>query len=310
MKDTFEIVFWGVRGSHPVPGRNSLVFGGNTTSVEVKIGNVTIIIDAGTGIIELGKKILKEFFSRKKDEDNTLNLCILFTHLHHDHTQGLPFFQPLYIGNSIINMYGPLNFGDELNLVLERSMTPPNFPIDFLQTNSLKRIHTVKEDNIIVINSKNSNINLYNKYHDNIKINQDDVKIDIMNDYSHPANGVLIYKITYRNKILVFSTDVEGYLFGNSKLISFAKNADLLIHDAQYTKEEYTALPVPKQGFGHSIAEMAIEVAKKAEVKNLILTHHDPNRTDGELKRLQTKYRRKFKNLSYAKEGMEINLLE
>ncbi len=309
MNNTFKVVFWGVRGSHPVPGKSSIQFGGNTTSVEIRAGKAIIIIDAGTGIIELGKKIMKDYFSNP-NRGSALAINILFTHLHHDHTQGLPFFQPLYLGNSIITMFGPLNFGEELKVVLERSMTPPNFPIDFFQTNSLKKIYTVKEDNIIIIDSKDSSAKVYNRYHDSINQDADSIKIEIMNEYSHPANGVLIYKITYKDKIIVFSTDVEGYLFGNSKLINFAKNADLLIHDAQYTKDEYISLPVPKQGFGHSIAEMAIEVARKAEVKNLILTHHDPNRTDGELKKMQSKYRRRFKNLTYAREGLSFQLLD
>jgi len=307
MNKDFKITFWGVRGSHPVPGKNTIQFGGNTTCTEVSVGNARIIIDAGTGIVELGKKLLSEYFS-SKNSDKQLNIIILFTHLHHDHTQGLPFFAPLFFGKSILNLFGPINFGSELKLVLERSMTPPNFPIDFFQTNSMKKIYTVNDSNEIVINSKTGDVTLYNKYHDKVPENNENIKIEIMNDYSHPANGVLIYKIIYKDRILVFSTDVEGFMFGNSKLINFSKNATILVHDAQYTKEEYVALPIPKQGFGHSIAEMAIEVAKKANVKNLILTHHDPNRTDAELRKMQSKYRRRFKNLTYAKEGLTIEV--
>ena len=307
MSEDFKITFWGVRGSHPVPGKDTIQFGGNTTCAEVSAENARIIIDAGTGIIELGKKLLSEHFS-SKNPDKQLNIIILFTHLHHDHTQGLPFFAPLFFGKSILNLFGPINFGSELKLVLERSMTPPNFPIDFFQTNSMKKMYTINDSNEIVINSKTGDVTLLNKYHDKVPENNENLKIEIMNDYSHPANGVLIYKIIYKDRILVFSTDVEGFMFGNSKLINFSKNAAILVHDAQYTKEEYVALPIPKQGFGHSIAEMAIEVAKKANVKNLILTHHDPNRTDSELRKMQSKYRRRFKNLTYAKEGLTIEV--
>jgi len=306
MNYDFKITFWGVRGSHPVPGKNTIQFGGNTTCAEVIAGNAKIIIDAGTGIIELGKKIISEYFN---DKNENLNITILFTHLHHDHTQGLPFFAPLFLGKSTLNLFGPINFDNELQLVLERSMAPPNFPIDFFQTNSMKKIHTINDSNEIVIDSVTNKVILYNKFHDKVPENTDNIKIEIMNDYSHPANGVLIYKILYKNKIIVFSTDVEGFMFGNSKLINFAYNADVLVHDAQYTKEEYTSLPIPKQGFGHSIPEMAIEIARKANVKNLVLTHHDPNRSDSELRRMQTKYRRRFKNLVYAKEGLTLEIL-
>ena len=307
MNHDFKITFWGVRGSHPVPGKNTIQFGGNTTCVEITAGNAKIIIDAGTGIINLGKKLMSEYFENQK-VDKKLNVIILFTHLHHDHTQGLPFFAPLFFGKSILNLFGPINFGNELQLVIERSITPPNFPIDFFQTNSMKKIHTVNDSNEIIIDSSTDEVTLYNKFHDKIPENSENVKIEIMNDYSHPANGVLIYKILYRKKTLIFSTDVEGFMFGNSKLINFTKNANVLVHDAQYTKEEYVALPVPKQGFGHSIAEMAIEVARKANVKNLILTHHDPNRSDSELRKMQSKYRRRFKNLTYAREGLSIDI--
>jgi len=306
MKEDFKITFWGVRGSHPVPGKDTLYFGGNTTCVEITAGGRRIIIDAGTGIIGLGQSILKEYLNNPGKKP--LELTILFTHLHHDHTQGLPFFAPLFLGQSIIHFFGPLNFDNELKLVLERSMTPPNFPINFFQTNSIKEITTLKESHIILIEKDDAKPVLKNRFLDKPIIKDTTIVIKIMNDYSHPANGVFIYKIEYRGKSIVFATDVEGYIMGNSKLINFALNADILIHDAQYTKEQYTGLPTPRQGFGHSIPEMAIEVGRAASVKNLVLTHHDPSAKDGELKRKQSLYRRRFKNLIYAKEGLTLKI--
>jgi len=306
MKEDFKVTFWGVRGSYAVPGKNTLYFGGNTTCLEVSCSTTTIIIDAGTGIINLGNKIVQEYFSR--NGTHSLELTLLFTHLHHDHTQGLPFFTPLYLGQSILHLFGPRNFGSDLTVVLEKSMIPPNFPIDLYQSNSVKNISTVKENTIIVLDSKNKKPQLFNKYFDKFDVKDSTILIKILRDYSHPANGVFVYRIEYGGKSVVFSSDVEGYQFGNSKLAGFAKNADLLIHDAQYTKEQYTALPTPKQGFGHSTPEMAIEVARMAEVKNLALTHHDPTASDGQLKRNQTKYRRRFKNLFYAREGLAFQV--
>ncbi len=306
MKDEFRLTFWGVRGSHPVPGKATLFFGGNTTSLEVSIGEVTIIIDAGTGIINLGQKIIAGYF--QSGSKKPLELTLLFTHLHHDHTQGLPFFVPLYLGQTILHLFGPRSFGNELSVTLERSMIPPNFPIDFYHANSTKNITTIKENNIILLDTSNKTPKLLNRYLEKAELKDSTILVEVMNEYSHPANGVLVYKIGYAGKSIVFATDVEGYAFGDAKLIQFAKGADLLIHDSQYSKEQYTALPTPKQGFGHSTPEMAIEVAKKAEVKGLALTHHDPLSPDSLLKKNQTKYKRRFKNLFYAHEGLTLTI--
>jgi len=306
MSEGFRVTFWGVRGSHPVPGKNTLFFGGNTTCLEVSIAGTTIIIDAGTGIINLGNKIVGEYFGA--GAKGPLELTLLFSHLHHDHTQGLPFFAPLYLGQSKLYMYGPRNFNNELQVVLERSMIPPNFPIDFFHSNSIKSITTIKENNIILLDTNQRTPKLLNKYFDKAEVKESSIVIKVLSDYSHPANGVFVYRIDHRSKAIVFATDVEGYQFGNSKLIHFTKKADILIHDAQYSKEQYTALPTPRQGFGHSIPEMAIEVARLAEVKHLVLIHHDPNISDSQIKRNQAKYKRRFQNLLYAREGLTLSL--
>jgi len=301
MSEDFKVTFWGVRGSYPVPEKDKLFFGGNTTCLEVSMGKTTVIVDAGTGIINLGKKITENYF--KEGRKKPLELTILFSHLHHDHTQGLPFFAPLFLGQSILHIFGPMGFSDELKVVLERSMTPPNFPIDLYNTNSVKNVTEIRENNIVQLDSNNKTPIIINKYHDKRETKDTTILIKILNGYCHPKNGIFVYKFEYGDKSVVYATDVEGYLFGDSKLIDFAKNADLLIHDAQYSREDYTSLPTPKQGFGHSIPEMGIEVARKANVKMLAFTHHDPDSTDSYLKRNQTKYGRRFKNSFFAREG-------
>lgn len=306
MNNGFSVTFWGVRGSYPVPGKSTQLFGGNTTCIEIRAGKITLIIDAGTGIIKLGEKIASEYFEKKSK--TPLQLTILFTHLHHDHTQGLPFFTPLYLGQSSLYIYGPKNFGDELQVVLERSMTPPNFPIDLFHSNSIKEISTIKENNIILLDEKEQKPKVLNKFFDKVKSEESSISIKIMNDYSHPADGVYVYRIDYRGKSIVFATDVEGYIYGNSRLINFARGADLLIHDAQYTKEQYVNLPTPKQGFGHSIPEMAIEVAKKADVRALAITHHDPVANDGQLKKIEKNLQRRFSRLFFAREGLTYTI--
>jgi phosphoribosyl 1,2-cyclic phosphodiesterase len=306
MKEEFKVTFWGVRGSYPVPGKDTLYHGGSTTCLEISIANVTIVVDAGTGIINLGNAILNNYF--KGGAKEPLELTILFTHLHHDHTQGLPFFTPLYLNQSVLHLFGPLGFGEELKVALERSMMPPNFPIDLHHANSVKQFDTIGEHNLILFQLPDSHPQLVNKLQDTYEIEDSTIVVKVLRDFSHPANGVLVYRIEHRGKSVVFATDVEGYLFGNAKLIEFAKRADLLIHDAQYSKEQYTALPTPRQGFGHSIPDMAIEVGKNADVKNLVLTHHDPTSTDETLRKNLTKYKRQFANIFYAREGLTFTL--
>ena len=103
MSDALEIKFWGVRGSHPTPGPGTVKYGGNTASVEVTTGDKTLILDAGTGIIPLGRDLARNAASLKRPLEATL----LFSHLHHDHTQGFPFFAPAYIPNTKLNIFGP-----------------------------------------------------------------------------------------------------------------------------------------------------------------------------------------------------------
>ncbi len=304
MNKPLSVTFWGVRGSHPVPGSRTVGFGGNTTCLQVSAGGLTIIIDAGTGIINLGKKLVGEYF--ESGSENSLDATVFFTHLHHDHTQGLPFFQPLYLGQSVLHLFGPRNFGDELAVVLERSMIPPNFPVDFYHSNSIKEITSIKENNIIVFNPPDPTPHVINRFRDTVDAHkaESQVVVRVHSDYSHPVNGVLVYRIEYGGKSVVFATDIEGYAYGNTKLIQFARNADLLIHDSQYSIEQYVSLPTPRQGYGHSTPEMAIEVARKAGVKTLACTHHDPASSDTILKKNQTKYKRRFKDLFYTREGL------
>ena len=308
MKREFKVTFWGVRGSHPVPGKNTQIFGGNTTCLEVSIGKVIIIIDAGTGIINLGNRITADYFASGSKEP--LVLTLLFSHLHHDHTQGLPFFTPFYLGQTNFHFFGPLNFGNELHRVLEQSMTPPNFPIDFHLSNSVKNITTIKENNIIIIDPDKKIPRLVNTHLEKVERKDTDISVSIMSGFSHPANGIYVYKIEYSGKSVVFCTDVEGFMFGDVKLVKFARGAELLIHDAQYNKEQYTAMPTPRQGFGHSIPEMAIEVAQLAEVKNLALTHHDPSSTDTQLMKYDSQYKKKFESLFYAREGQIFQIIQ
>ena len=139
------------------------------------------------------------------------------------------------------------------------------------------------------------------------KIGKDDVLITFYRSYAHPQEGVLIYKIKYKNKVLVYATDKESYLGGDTKLTNFARNCDVLIHDAQYTTEDYLNNFVPKQGYGHSTFDMAVECAKQAGAKKLIFYHFDPGYDDKKLNSIKKHYENENAQLAY--EGLEINLI-
>jgi len=297
MSDEMKIKFWGVRGSYPAPGAGTLKYGGNTPGVEVQAGNRTIILDAGTGIIPLGRELAR---TNRADE-----LLLLFSHLHHDHTQGLPFFIPAYLPNARLHIYGPNGANESLKGVLEHNQSSETFPISLRDMASTKDIQSVRESQVIVWNE------------DGVQVVESDsgaedqaVVIRIHKSFAHPG-GVFVYRITWHGRSVVYATDTEGYIGTDKRLVRFAKGADVLIHDAQYLDEHYwgqlDGFP-STQGFGHSTVTMACEVAVSAEAGQLILFHHDPSYTDATLAGMQRTAGNLFADSITAYEGLEIVL--
>jgi len=306
--DSFKIRFWGVRGSYPVPGPETTKIGGNTSCVEIKINNELVIIDAGTGIIKLGNKLVKESLKDKEP----IKATILFSHMHHDHNQGFPFFKPAYIGTSVLYLFGPKFFQEDIAEVLARAMLPPFFPVELSELNSAKVIHNINEAEIIIIQpNTGTNPQIFNKYRDDYIINDDDIVIEIIKGYAHPKGGIIFYKIKYKNRSVVYASDTEGYLWGDQKLIEFAQGCDILIHDVQFTAQDYRGKDgFSKQGYGHSTPEMAIDIVKKAHAKKLVFFHHDPENTDEKIKSIEKACQKSYANSIAAYEGLEINVFE
>lgn len=302
-ESTFRAKFWGVRGSHPAPGSAMSAFGGNTTCLQVLAGSHDIIFDAGTGIIHLGQEMTK------KNGEKPVVATLLFTHSHHDHTQGFPFFAPFYRGTSSIYVLGPMAFQQTLEASIASSMMPPFSPVALHEMPAQLMIRNICESDYLLFQGGESEPRLDNQYHPRMHQETQDVRIDVMRSYAHPKGGVLVFKITYAGRALVFATDVEGYSGGDRRLINFARGADYLIHDAQYEIEEYLAPIRPTQGWGHSTWEMAVDVAEQAGVANLVLTHHDPFHEDPQVERMEAKARKKFRHCVSASEGLEIDLL-
>ncbi len=299
----FSVTFWGVRGGYPKPGPTTAHFGGNTTCIEIRAGYHLIIIDAGTGIIGLGDKLI----TQHQADGQPIVATILFTHTHHDHTQGFPFFAPARLGSSMLYIFGPKAFHEDLESVLARAMLPPVFPISLDELRSMRSIRNVSETEMIAFGTADASPRACNVYRERAECDPAEVRIRVMRSYAHPQ-GVFVYRIEMGDKSLVFATDVEGYAGSDRHLIRFARGTDLLIHDAEYTTEEYLDDRTGKQGWGHSTCEMAIEVARAAEAKKLALTHHSAHHDDAFLKNMEQQAQALFPATVMAREGLTLEI--
>jgi phosphoribosyl 1,2-cyclic phosphodiesterase len=298
MSDELRIKFWGVRGSYPAPGAGTVKYGGNTACVEIRAGARTVILDAGTGIIPLGRELARR---------RALEVVLLFSHLHHDHTQGFPFFVPAYMPNARLHIFGPDGTHESLKNVLEHNQSSETFPVSLREMASSKEIQSVRESQVIVWDEAGVRVT-----ESTLGLSDEALVIRIHKSYAHPA-GVYVYRITWRGKSVVYATDTEGYVGTDRRLVQFAKDAEVLIHDAQYLDEHYWGQLVgfpATQGYGHSTATMACEVAFAAEAGQLILFHHDPSYSDTMVAGMEASAKEKFNDVQAAFEGLEIVLRE
>jgi phosphoribosyl 1,2-cyclic phosphodiesterase len=275
-------------------------YGGNTACVEVRAAGHTIILDAGTGIIPLGR----ELATRSRQSGQPVRALILFSHLHHDHTQGFPFFAPAYNPGANLRIYGPGSSEQALEDLLARNQTPPAFPITLRDMHAAREIRTIGEMDSIALDENGIRL-----LRGGGATPPDAAVIRLMKSYSHPG-GVYFYRIEWRGRSVVYATDTEGYVGTDRRLAAFAHGADLLIHDAQYSQEHYRGLNgwASTQGYGHSTPQMACEAAQAAGVQRLALFHHDPNYDDETVHDLEEQAQLVFKPSFSAREGLELTL--
>jgi len=277
-----KITLWGVRGSIPTTSPDTKEYGGNTSCVEVDADGWLLVLDAGSGIQGLNRS-------------HNLNLSridILLTHLHMDHIQGLGFFTPLFNPAAEVHIWGPAGNSQSLRARLGRYFSPPLFPVYFRNLNCKLILHEVEKTSF--------NIGPFN----------------VQSDYVIHPGPTVGFRIQHERSVFTYIPDHEFALGFNGSWAKdlrwlsgseLAAGADLLMHDAQYSAEEYQL----RQGWGHSSMEDTIRFASLTKVKKLLLTHHDPMRSDEQLRSIQNQLKETSKakvDFEMAVEGSTIEL--
>ncbi len=309
MNEEFKVKFRGVRGSYPCANKKFMQYGGNTSCVEVRVGGHLIILDAGTGLIELGSELLKDHIMSGSHlkERKPIEATMLLSHIHQDHIIGFTFFAPNHIPTTKLNVFGTSNYNEDLADELAQLLFTKTFPIDLGDIAANLNICDIDETECIILRHDSDPI-IKRVSEDEVEILPEDVIITSYKSYAHPQEGVVIYKIEYKGKSLVYATDKESYFGGDKKLANFARGCDLLIHDTQYTTEDYLNPHAPKQGFGHSTFDMALECQDYCHAKKVIFFHFDPSYDDDKLNSIAKIYGDLADKADFAYEWIEINI--
>jgi phosphoribosyl 1,2-cyclic phosphodiesterase len=270
-----NVEFWGVRGSAPVSGKDKVKYGGHTPcAVVTGTAGEILVIDAGTGIKAFGEKLMAGA------RGDTLRVHVLLTHFHLDHVIGLPFFTPLYAKRTSLTFYSAVS-AQEAEKSLRGLMSGRYFPVDFRETDSRKKFVRLADENFSV---------------GRLRI--------ALCPLRHPQ-GSVGYKIREGDGSIVFATDTEPPEEGfDERLASFIAGATYFVYDATFTPEEYAT----RQGWGHSTWREGVELARRGKVRNLVLSHFNPDHADGRIDRMVAGARREFRRTTAAREGRRLRI--
>lgn len=270
------VKFWGVRGSIACASPDHIRYGGNTSCIEIAAGDRRFVLDAGTGIRQLGQEIFKA---------NVREIPLLLTHTHWDHINGFPFFGPAYDPKRSMRIMAGhlLKNNSSIRTVLSAQMDNPMFPVPLAAMRSEKTF----ED----FNAGDS-FNLF-----------PDVRIRTA-PLNHPNNATA-YRIEHAGKAAVYVTDTE-HVPGkpDQNILALIEGADLVIYDSTYTEEEFPS----KIGWGHSTWNEGISLCRAANVKRLAIFHHDPDHTDPVMDKIEADARKEWSNSFVCREGQTVVL--
>lgn len=272
----FEITFWGVRGTLASPGRQFQRTGGNTICTEVRCGGRIIVFDAGTGIRELGSRIVEQGRIHRLD--------LMFTHVHYDHIEGVPFFAPFFSPDYEIDVWmGHLDGSGSTSESMKGLMRRPYFPVGPEVFSAKTRYREVERNQTIDLG-------------DGILI-----KTAPLN---HPG-GATGYRVEYEGKSFAFVTDTE-HVPGKTdrNVVKLLKDVDLFVYDASFTDAELPDFA----GYGHSTWEEGMRLRAKANAGAFLSIHHMPFRTDDELDAIEAAIREEHAQSGVAREAMSIRL--
>lgn len=265
---------WGVRGSTPSPQPETIGYGGNTSCLEIQRGDeAPLILDGGTGIRGLGLELAKRCDSKR------ISIAIFLSHFHWDHIQGIPFFAPLFLETFQVRFYSSAS-PEELRRALEEQMGSRHFPARAAVKADLQYLE-IPDDGVQIGGLLVGAFPLF-----------------------HPG-GSTGYSVKGSGKTVVYVSDHEpGDDVIDRHLLEQARGADVLIYDAQYTPEEYPG----RRGWGHGTWLEATRVAKDAGVRQLVLSHHDPQRSDQAVTAILAEAVKLFENTIAAREGWTLTL--
>ncbi len=276
--DEFLIRFWGVRGNIPTPGIETVRYGGNTACIEVLVGGQRLVFDGGTGLRVLGKHMQKEM---------PVTAHLFFTHTYWDRIQGFPFFVPAFIPGNCFHVYGAMGQnGASIKQRLGEQMLRPNFPVPLQEMQSTLTFNNIHAGSVITLG---------------------DVVVETIS--LNRPNAALGFRVTWEGYSMVYATDTEHTADGlDQSLLYLSQGADLLIYDAYYAEHDHYG----KAAIARPIAtwESGIEVANVANVKQVVMFHHDPMHDDDFLDRVETEVQARFANVQLAREGMAISLVK
>ncbi|HUJ25023.1 MAG TPA: MBL fold metallo-hydrolase [Myxococcales bacterium] len=273
-----QVRFWGVRGSLASPGKGTLRTGGNTSCVEARAGDQTVIFDLGTGLRPLGLELMKRA---------PVRASLFLSHYHWDHIAGLPFFAPAYDPKSELVIHGATRRGRDVRQILSGQMIDPYFPVDLGVLNARLRFVTLQDGGLAHLGKA----------------------IVRAAELNHPG-GALGFRLEHGGRAMVYATDFEHGTAADERLVELAHGADLMVFDAQYTPAEYdgnNGAP-SKRGWGHSTYEIGAAIARKAGVKKLALYHHSPERDDKGIEHVASLAKKLHPGSFAAREGLEITL--